>query len=203
MKNKVLVITKIRYFGIVLMVLVLVFVLYTLYMLLMEKRQSILRSLAINTVSVFNDVNMHYWVDFGTLLGIVREDDIIRGDNDVDICINDDESSHNLMRGPVTQRLEALGYVVTKETWSAYRVSDGVLCVDIYITKREGDTIIGATGENSNISQELVGVPTKHLWKKPHLYVNTPQNVHETLVWRYGDDYMVPKPGYKGRDTRF
>ena len=39
MKNKVLVITKIRYFCIVLMVFVLVFVLYTLYMLLMEKRQ--------------------------------------------------------------------------------------------------------------------------------------------------------------------
>jgi hypothetical protein len=61
--------------------------------------------------------------------------------------------------------------------------------------------IIGSTGENSNISEELVGLPIKHLWKKPHLYVNTPQNVHETLVWRYGDDYMVPKQGYKGRDS--
>ena len=28
---------------------------------------------------------LKWWVDFGTLLGLIREGDIIRGDNDVDI----------------------------------------------------------------------------------------------------------------------
>jgi hypothetical protein len=159
-----------------------------------------LRHMAINTVGVFNDVKMYYWVDFGTLLGIIREDDIIIGDNDVDICIRDDKVSHTLMRGPVTQRLRALGYEVTKEPWSAYRIRDGDLFVDVYLTGKQGGTIIGATGENSNISDQLVGMPQWYLWKKPHVFVKTPQNVHETLVWRYGEDYMTPRPGYKGRD---
>ena len=172
-----------------------------MYQRIQLNTQCRLRRLAINTISIFNDVGMYYWVDFGTLLGIIREDDIILGDNDVDVCINDDDTSHQLMQGPVKQRVEALGYNMTKESWPAYRITDKSLFVDIYITQRKGDTIVGATGKNSDISHKLVGQPKKHMWNKSHIYVNIPENVHETLVWRYGDDYMVPKPGYKGRDS--
>ena len=163
------------------------------------RTQDELRKMLVNVGSVFNDHDMHYWIDFGTLLGIVRENDIILGDNDIDLCINDDAESHKKMLGPITSRLKALGYAVTKESWSAYRVWKGSLFADIYITSIEDDTIKGATGPNSDVSKFLIGNPKNIYWKLSALNLKAPENIHEVLVWRYGTDYMTPKPGFKGR----
>ena len=35
--------------------------------------------------------------------------------------------------------------------------------------------------------------------EKYNLPVKVPENTHEVLVWRYGNDYMVPKHNFKGR----
>jgi hypothetical protein len=164
-------------------------------------RQDELRKMLVIVGSVFNDHDMHYWIDFGTLLGVVRENNIILGDNDIDLCINDDAESHNKMLGPITNRLNVLGYTVTKETWSAYRVRKGSLFADIYITNIKGDTIKGATGRNSDVSRNLIGKPKHIYWELAELYLKAPENIHEVLVWRYGSDYMTPKPGFKGRDS--
>lgn len=37
-------------------------------------------------VSVFKELKIQYWISFGTLLGLYREKDIIKGDNDLDFC---------------------------------------------------------------------------------------------------------------------
>lgn len=44
-----------------------------------------LREMTINLSGLLNKKQITYWADFGTLLGIVRERDIIAYDNDVDI----------------------------------------------------------------------------------------------------------------------
>ena len=46
-----------------------------------------LRNLLIKTVPILNNNNIEYWIDFGTLLGLHRDKDIIIGDTDCDICI--------------------------------------------------------------------------------------------------------------------
>ena len=90
-------------------------------------------------------------MDFGTLLGIIRENDIILGDTDVDICILDTKSNHEKMK-LVKNDIEKLGFKVTKETWSAYRVRKSILFADIIlinlITKIN---LLGAVGNNQNV----------------------------------------------------
>ena len=163
-------------------------------------RQSVLRQMAIDVFRTFNDLGVIYWADFGTLLGIIRDDDIISHDDDVDVCIVDNKQTHVLMETSVRSRLESLGYTLKRLNWSAYRVySQFGLFTDVYLTTVKGDTIIGATGENSNISKRLVGLTNIHSWKG--LDVHVPEHVHETLVWRYGETYMTPIKGFKGRDS--
>ena len=43
--------------------------------------------MAHDVIQALNETDITYWVDFGTLLGIHREGDIILLDNDADICI--------------------------------------------------------------------------------------------------------------------
>ena len=56
---------------------------YTFYAI----KRCILRTLAVDVIVTLNKYNVDYWVDFGTLLGIIREQDIIFGDNDVDVVL--------------------------------------------------------------------------------------------------------------------
>ena len=165
------------------------------------RQQALLRCMAVSTISAFNDSGVQYWLDFGTLLGVIREGDIILGDNDVDICIRDDDDTRARMEGPVRTRLQAQGYELKRLTWSAYRVRAHGLFVDVYITKTSGDTIIGATGPNSNVASALVGTPKWVQWPRCAIRVLVPEHVHDVLVWRYGEDYMTPKRNFKGRDA--
>ena len=157
--------------------------------------RKILREMLINIVNIFNKHNIYYWVDFGTLLGIYREKDIILGDNDIDICILDTDKTHEIIKTKITFDLNKYNYIIKKLDWDAYRIyyyiGSGQFFADIYINKIKDKTIIGATGKNSNISKDKIGKVRKIKWN--NLYVSVPENINETLKWRYGDDYMTPK----------
>ncbi len=44
-----------------------------------------LRHMVFNLVEQFEKTKVNYWVDFGTLLGLEREQDIILADPDADV----------------------------------------------------------------------------------------------------------------------
>jgi hypothetical protein len=169
------------------------------------RRQAILRGMATTAISAFNDNGVKYWLDFSTLLGVVRDGDIILGDNDVDMCIGDDAKTQLLLDGPVRARLQAQGYRIERQTWDAYRIKPQLyrpkhwLFVDVYITKRLGDVVVGATGPDSNVASALIGTPKWIAWPRAAINVLVPTDVDGVLVWRYGADYMTPKRNYKGR----
>jgi len=169
--------------------------------------QSTLRRMAVSTIATLNEYGVHYWADYGTLLGIVRDDDIILSDFDVDICIADDRATHGLINGPVRRRLESLGCSLERVNPRMYRVylfrkwHGFRLHADLYLTERRGDTIVGPNGPNSDIASSLVGTPRVFKWRRCGLDVKVPERVHETLVWRYGRDYTTPRPFFKGRDS--
>ena len=60
-------------------------------------------------VKILNDTSINYWLDFGTLLGIVRENDIIWGDLDCDICVRNDKQLDSNLIG-LSARLNSYGY---------------------------------------------------------------------------------------------
>ena len=72
-------------------------------------------------------------------------------------------------------------------------------------TSVDGRTFHGATGEMSDIPAELVesaGHTLPLTWNGVMIPVRVPDNVIGTLEWRYGADFMTPRPGFKGRGQR-
>ena len=165
-------------------------------------RHILLRYLLKRTCEVLNKYGIVYWVDFGTLLGLTRNNDIIWGDNDVDICIIQSIPHHALEM--IEHDLYKYNLIIKKMDWSAYRIYFRFFkmntFVDVYLNKDGGCDYIGATGENSNIAKSLIGNPKPITWNDT--IIMTPEHIHDVLTWRYGEDYMIPKPGFKGRDSK-
>jgi phosphorylcholine metabolism protein LicD len=156
--------------------------------------------MAKDIIPILNKYNIDYWVDFGTLLGIIRENDIILRDNDVDICLVDTPELHEKMKLAKDEFIK-LGYSFKRMDWSAYRVYKYILYADLYLNKKDDTNkqYLGAEGEKSNISYSLIGTPKYIKWDKVNIDVKVPENIEETLIYRYGKDYMTPRIGYKGR----
>jgi hypothetical protein len=99
------------------------------------KRKSI-RELFIKTVNFLNQNNIIYWVDFGTLLGIHRDKDIILGDNDADICVpfNQEKKLLNALEksGNYFQKWERMN-------WPAFRTYNLFFYTDLYLVENDDD----------------------------------------------------------------
>ena len=164
-----------------------------------------LRRLAIHLFHALNAANVDYWVDFGTLLGIYREGDLIRGDNDVDVCVtNVTEKQMHTVQKLMNER----GHRFTPYVWHtitrAYDMPWGGAHADLYHVKlsEDGQEFFGATGASSNIPFHLIGDRKRQWWVRGGVFVNVPSDVPGTLTWRYGDDYMTPRHNFKGRDSK-
>ena len=160
--------------------------------------------MAFAVFEALNAEEIPYWADFGTLLGLYRNGDIILYDNDVDVCLPavTDEALERL-----GTRLRAAGFgFYIRRYDSISRVYSGSYFTDLYhVFFSEDESIVhGATGGNSDIPGDLIGDFRMHTLPFRHggrtVLVHVPANVPGVLEWRYGSDYMVPRPGYKGRN---
>lgn len=159
-----------------------------------------IRAMLIWGAHVFNEEGIEYWVDYGSLLGLVRGGDVIIWDNDVDFCVLDcPDLDAKLWRA--AGKLFDSGIVWTRVSDGIYRFYHRslpmIVHADVFRYTRDGETLRGPEGPKSDISAALVGSPQTREFQGVVLKV--PEKVHETLVWRYGDDYMTPKPLFKGR----
>ena len=97
-------------------------------------RRHRLRHLAVTAIRALDAVGQPHWVDFGTLLGIVREGDILLGDNDVDVCLWDDDAARTDERlRRAAERLRPRGLRLVVRRWGSIsriqlisRISPGV-----------------------------------------------------------------------------
>ena len=65
-----------------------------------KKRNDKMQSYGLETLKLLSNTlhkeKINYWLDFGTLLGIVRDKDIIQHDTDIDIAILAEEYSEKI-----------------------------------------------------------------------------------------------------------
>lgn len=157
--------------------------------------QKTLRVIAKDMIEEFNKQGVDYWVDYGTLLGIVRENDIIQHDNDVDVCMMDTPENHPKVRAAMDALYKKnKGYIFTYEPWGAYRIKIKSLIwnrfADVYLTKQVDNKYVDPTGA---IPVEMVGKKQYIDWQG--LKVPVPEHIEESLVWRYGDNWRTPIEG--------
>ncbi len=158
-------------------------------------RQAVLRQLLKDTSTLFNEQKVDYWLDYGTLLGIEREGDIILNDRDVDIGIwkKDQDKAWTAI-----QELKAKGYNVenTGKKISVWKISGwSHLRAEVMLYEDIGQNKIKENVLEFN-KDWIVPLKQKE-WQGQTISV--PNQPEVVLEFMYGD-WRTPRDGDKGRD---
>ena len=162
-------------------------------------RRAALRRVVTDVCRIFEMHEIDYWCDFGTLLGLYRERDIISGDKDADLSILEPEKPKIMALAAV---LRANGYELTDRGGRArklIRICDAKThyYLDVYLYVRDGAmlrSVLASTRED--IPADLVArrVPAPFLG----VTVTVPEDVPAVLRYRYGPAFTTPRRGDKG-----
>lgn len=127
-----------------------------------------------------------WFIAFGTLLGIVRDNNCIKGDDDLDIMIHHDYQD-------LRSVFEKEGFTFTSEF--GIKNSDTILktepcdkygSVDFYIAILEGENYFTAW---QNVEFQNIEIEVK-AWKSTH--INLPKNSEMILEKLYGSTWQTP-----------
>ena len=162
-------------------------------------RRRALRRVLRDAAEVLRAHGVAYWSDFGTLLGLVREGDIILGDKDVDLCVLDRDRA--LVMGAASD-FATRGYFLTGEGGAKrklMRVFDlkTPFYADIYPYVPEGATLRSILDSRDDVPAELV--KDKTLLPFHGTEVSIPKDAAPLLAYRYGPAYRTPRRNDKGR----
>ena len=178
------------YVKILLVLIVLYFILLFLVTCFVFCRCMIIRRLFLDTVNVLNDNGINYWVDFGTLLGICRDGDIIMGDDDADICIPSTEENK------LESALSNSGLVWRKFDWGAFRTYKKFFgkeyFTDIFIAKKNKIHYQIPSAEDTPI-ELLTDINLENVMLGDHsVKIMIPKRREELLEFRYGKKWKIP-----------
>jgi|SaaInlV_200m_DNA_6_1039755.scaffolds.fasta_scaffold41990_1 hypothetical protein len=155
---------------------------------------NVLNNTLLFIIKLLNEHNVKNWfIGYGTLLGMVRNNSCIDGDDDIDIII--DGENYDMIKEILIAKglLIEYGYGIedsrkilkTKDT-------DEYCSVDFYMAKLDDEGNYNDEWEQviwskcHDASNNLI----QHIWNNNKLYV--PFNYQEKLINRYGVNWMTP-----------
>lgn len=194
---------------------------------LQNKRQKLFQKNALNVIALFDkcceENSINYTLAFGTLLGAIREKGFIKHDFDIDVCIWNSEYSDK-----IPEALKQFGFKLIhtflvdngnlgrEETYFLDGVSIDIFyfydpidqypyCCDFLMcggspTFRKSMELYGKVCPR-RIELPMCREREKVQFETLKLYV--PTNAKELLIFRYGEDYMIPNANWdiKSYDT--
>ena len=179
---------------------------------------AILSSMVKNISMVLYKNKIHYWLDWGALLGMIRSGDLIKHDHDIDLGIFK-KDRHKLFSKSVKNDFSKIGYDINKigqHDGAEIRPKKNKNFSEVFIYgphKEDGDF-----GENS-IGVNLIGYETnekqRHAsFRSPRSFfenldiinyqgcnINIPINSKKYLQFRYGPNWETPHPWFLGPDV--
>ncbi len=156
-----------------------------------------LKELLFYTDRLFKEHNVPYWIDYGTLLGMYREKDIIAYDDDVD-CSIDLKYTDNITS--LASQIENDGYVLdssNKDVVQRIFLSEvNKLHIDIFTFRSTGKVMESQYKPTYDfLIENIKPMGTIQCWGREF---PAPNDIPLFLAMRYGEDYMIPRPNYKG-----
>lgn len=173
--------------------------LYILFLFVMKMyRQSVqirLREALPIITEYLNVNNVTYWVDFGTLLGLHREKDIIMADNDIDICIlrGEQEKVRKVLQEFIKTHPE---FTMKEYDWDAFRLFYKGVHIDVYkalMIEKEGKMMVEIPDSKDTPFELLQELETVDLpFHGKSIRVSHPVKWEELLKFRYGKKWSTP-----------
>lgn len=167
-------------------------------------RRYYLRHLLLDLCRALQELRSNYWVDFGSLLGIHRDGDLIPHDNDVDLAVFQPDWEVLLvsLQGALPQYSVRLVYPSENPESRFIRVYCPLGMADVFGAEDRGNgrvLVDCGHGDCCSIPTDLV-LPTGRVeWRG--VVIQVPGNVPGALECRYGPTWRVPRYMDKGADT--
>lgn len=173
-------------------------VLFGVTPLIDARRQRLLRRCLIEICDVLNAHGVDYWCDFGTLLGYYRDQDVIRSDYDIDLCLLAEERSTLIALAPA---FKTRGYTLNDSNGTTKLVIRLVhdrsgYFADMYIYRPDGPTARSTFRSVEDIPLGLVSDRVSVTFLGGTIRV--PRDIEPVLVHRYGPGFRVPRRGDQG-----
>ena len=152
-------------------------------------------------VPILNLFKIKYWADYGTLLGIVRDGGIIKGDNDLDFSFPIDQlpviaSLKSVFKdNDIELKLKREGHHKLLFPYLGSKITS----TDLFYWYKDGQKLyrkhyVYGYEQGSTISTDFINtLGSIRIWG---LDVKIPGNVEKFLELRYGD-WKTPKPKSK------
>ena len=148
--------------------------------------------------NILQNLNIKYWLDYGTLLGAYRNKKVIKHDYDLDVSILFDKEKFNS---------EDLCEILSKDYYIMHHSVDSYICIypknnhkftmvhiDIYFWQIDDKFMKSSTWSNiytpKYFYDELESIELNELEFK------CPRHLNQYLQFRYGTDFMEEKPGF-------
>lgn len=178
------------------------------------------QELLAKVVRALEDVGVEYYVYWGTLLGIIRDDRFIASDDDIDIMVNrnslrmhrDELVKHLLNDGFRFSHLVKTSTKILCCTFTFHKVHVDLFCFDE--TKDGAGIVFDWVYENPSVSYAGRDQSSTHSLImpscKPGKIINflgvqcrVPSRPEETLACAYGPQWKVPISGWKTPDNYY
>ncbi len=159
----------------------------------LNAHQAHLKALFASFIEVAEKNGLDYWISDGTLLGAVRERDIIKWDDDVDLQIPE-ATLDQLKRLQPGLKRQGIELALDDDIWR-FRYVDHSAYIDLFVMKREGDRWVYADGKLTErwpagyfLKSEVYPL---RKYKFGHLIVDGPRD-HEGYLSRMYGEWRVP-----------
>lgn len=152
---------------------------------------------------ILTELNLVHWLDFGTLLGAVRENDIINWDVDLDIgCILDESDSwYGQNQIDLLSHLQSeffIKYFMTDKFVSLvprYNINEFKMRhIDLYFWKNKEKFVVSDLLPNMNFRKFFVDELDIFILNKESFFI--PRHTTDFLKMRYGLDWKIPKKDF-------
>ena len=146
-------------------------------------------------IKLLNDNNIHNWfIGYGTLLGIIRENSCIEGDDDIDIII--DKNNYDTIKQLLIKNgiIIEYGYGINASTnILKTKCNEDYCSVDFYMASVDKEGNFNDTWEKVIWSgcYDENGELLQYTWNENTLFL--PFNYETKLINRYGDNWRVPQ----------
>ena len=164
-----------------------------------------------NLITVLEKNKIKYWLEYGTLLGIVREKGIIKHDYDIDIGV----LTTDVNKKELENILKINGFKKVKEilannkiTEQKYVYKNFEVDIDFYFFYKEKELIKGYCYEWLAFEEKyLAYICTFSNFEIEYSKIEekkfrVPKNSNKHLLEYYGEDYLIPNQNWEQKDAK-